>query len=246
MLLKKSLGQHFLNDKNILAKQANLLNPKGKVVLEIGSGDGRLTEQLFLAGAKKIIAIEKDKKLCNLLKTKFKKNIKIINEDFLKIKPFKVEKIIGNVPYYISSPILFRLKEFDFKNGVLMLQDEFVKKMFAKPGSKNYGRLTLTSNLFYNIKYIQKVNACSFIPKPKVNSAIILITKKNRKIGKNTESIINTLFQHKNKKIKNAFLDGGFEYEKIKVLEEFLNKRPKELELKTILKICKKLEKIKN
>ncbi|MEW6528576.1 MAG: 16S rRNA (adenine(1518)-N(6)/adenine(1519)-N(6))-dimethyltransferase RsmA [Candidatus Micrarchaeota archaeon] len=250
--LKKSFGQHFLNDKNIIAKEVRLLEVKNKTVLEIGAGDGRLTKQLLSAGAKKIIAVEKDRKMITVLNNLFEeeKRIKIIHADFLKIKPskFKFEKIIGNIPYYISSEILFRLKEFDFEDAVIMVQDEFAKKMIACPGEKNYGRLSVTSQLFYEIKYISKIPAHLFIPCPKVNSAIIRLKKKkactDKHMGKQIkqiENIIRILFQHKNKTVRNALYDGGFDKEEIKILEDLLKKRPRELRLDLILEICKKI-----
>lgn len=243
MHLKKSMGQHFLNDKNILAKEVRLLNVKDKIVLEIGAGDGRLTEQLLLAGAKKVIAVEKDKKLGAILQNNFAgKNVEIIIKDFLEIRPdFIFEKIIGNIPYYISSQILFKLKEFDFKDALLMVQDEFAKKMVAKPNDKNYGRLSVTSQLFYKIKYVQKIPSSVFIPIPRVNSAIILLKKKNVKITKNTENIIRVLFQHKNKTVRNALLDGCFEKEMIQSLGKLLKMRPRQLEQKKILEIAELL-----
>lgn len=246
MFLKKFLGQHFLNDKNILAKEAKLLGVNNKIVLEIGSGDGRLTEQLLSNGAKKVIAIEKDIRMVELLKEKFADEcVEIINADFLKINPknFNAEKIIGNIPYYISSQIVFKLKEFDFEDAMLMVQDEFAKKMVAHVGEDEYGRLSVTSQLFYDVRYIVKVPAHLFIPIPKVNSAIIILKKRNIPTNKKTEEVIRALFQHKNKTLKNALLDAGFNKDNIIILGELLKKRPRELELNLILEICSKLEK---
>lgn len=245
MFLKKSLGQNFLNDKNILAKEARVLEVKGKTILEIGPGDGRLTEQLILAGAKKVIAIEKDTRLADLLKEKFANQpVEIINADFLETDPkqFKIDKIAGNIPYYISSPIIFKLKEFDFDGAVLIVQDEFAKKMVTKAGESDYGRLSVTSQLFYEVKYIQKVPAQLFTPPPKVNSAMILLKKTNAKVSENTEDIIRALFQHKNKTVRNALLDAKFPKEKIEIIGELLKLRPRELNQDKILEICRKLE----
>ncbi len=244
MFLKKSLGQNFLKDKNILAKESRILEPKGKTVLEIGSGDGRLTEQLLLAGAKKIIAVEKDSRMVEIMKNRFEgKPVEVVNADFLEMHPegFKIEKIAGNIPYYISSPIIFKLKEFDFEDAVIMVQDEFARKMKAKAGDSNYGRLSVTSQLFYEIKYVQGVPAALFTPSPKVDSAIILLRKKPVEVRGKTEDVIRALFQHKNKTVRNALLDAGFEKEKLVVLGELLKKRPRELELRLIREICEKL-----
>jgi 16S rRNA (adenine1518-N6/adenine1519-N6)-dimethyltransferase len=244
MLLKKSLGQHFLKDKNILAKEARLLAVRGKAVLEIGPGDGRLTEQLLLAGAKKVIAVEKDTRLVGALKERFAGcPVEILNADFLEINPqeFNIEKIAGNIPYYISSQIVFRLKEFDFEDAVIMVQDEFAKKMVAAPKSPGYGRLSVTSQLSYELKYAQKVPRHLFMPPPRVDSAIILLKKSPNRMGTREEDIIRALFSHKNKTVRNALLDAGFHKESLDKLGNLLVLRPRELELPLILEICRKL-----
>lgn len=242
MFLKKSLGQHFLKDRNILAKEAKLLGVKGKSVLEIGPGDGRLTEQLLLAGAKEVIAVEKDPRMAEILQNRFgTKPVRILNEDFLETRPFPIARIIGNIPYYISSGIVFRLKEFDFQQALLMVQDEFAKKMVAKPGSSEYGRLSVTSQLAYEVEYAQKVPAHLFAPAPKVNSAIILLRKKPKRIGQNEENIIRALFQHKNKTVRNALLHAGYSKENVENLGKLLALRPRQLGLGLVLEICAKL-----
>lgn len=244
MFLRKSLGQHFLNDKNILAKEARLLGVEGKTVLEIGPGDGRLTEQLLLGGAEKVIAVEKDARMAEILKNRFEgKNVEIVNADFLEIGPseFKINKIAGNIPYYISSSIVFKLKEFEFEDAVLMVQDEFAKKMVAKPGGGGYGRLSVTAQLFYEVKYVQKVPASLFVPAPKVNSAVIMLKKRDIELPKGAEDVIRALFQHKNKTVRNALLDAGYTKERIETLGELLKARPRELGLESILGICRKL-----
>ncbi len=245
MQLKKSLGQHFLKDKNILAKEARLLDVKGKTVLEIGPGDGRLTEQLLLEGAKKIIAVEKDSRLSALLEQKLRgKPVQVINGDFLELEPqkFKIDRIAGNIPYYISGPILFKLKEYEFETAVLMVQEEFARKMVAKPGSSTYSRLSVTSQLFYEIKYVQKVPARLFTPAPKVDSAIIILKKTHRQMSPKAEEIIRALFQHKNKTVRNALFDASFGKADVEKLSGFLKLRPRELGLALIVEICEKLE----
>ncbi len=245
MQLKKSLGQNFLRDKNILEKEARLLGVAGKTALEIGPGDGRLTEQLLLAGAKEVIAVEKDARMVEMLKNRFAgKPVEVVYGDFLEINPkeYKIDKIAGNIPYYISSPIIFKLKEFDFEDAIIMVQDEFAKKMVCKPGDANYGRLSVTSNLFYEVKYIQKVPAHLFDPPPKVNSAIIVLRKRGLSVSIGAENVIRALFQHKNKTVRNALLDAGYLESKVKALGALLKLRPRELTEEKILEICGKLE----
>ena len=242
MFLKKHLGQHFLNDKNILAKEAKVLEVQGKSVLEIGPGDGRFTEQLLLAGAKTIITVEKDPRMAEILRERFaSKPVEVIEADFLETEPIKIDRIAGNIPYYISSPILFRLTEFEFEKALLMVQDEFARKMVARPNESNYGRLSVTSQLFFKVKYVQKVSANLFTPPPRVNSAIILLEKTNAEVGRDAENIIRALYQHKNKTVRNALLDAGFEKEKLEKLGELLKLRPRALDLEKVLEICLKM-----
>ncbi|MBU0585924.1 ribosomal RNA small subunit methyltransferase A, partial [Candidatus Micrarchaeota archaeon] len=241
----KHLGQNFLKDKNILRKEANLLKPKGKTVLEIGPGDGRLTEQLILTGAKKIFIVEKDPRMVELLRQKFAGlPVEIIETDFLELNPFKINSIIGNIPYYISSPILFKLKDFDFQLAILMVQDEFAKKLLTPPNTSKYGHLSAFSKIFYEINYIQKVPAHLFTPKPKVDSAIISIRKRPNKYPKSLETILRVLFQHKNKTLRNTLLSAGFKKPFPYELENFLKSRPRALYPEEIIKISKILEKI--
>ena len=239
--LKKSLGQHFLHDTNMLAKEARLLEPQGKTVLEIGPGDGRLTEQLLLAGASRIIAVEKDSYLVRILEDKFRNRpVHVLHADFLEISPArlgKIDKIAGNIPYYISSPIIFKLKEFDFENALLMVQEEFARKMVAQPGTSAYGRLSVTSQLFYYVKYVQKVRRSLFFPAPKVDSAIILLEKKQVRGTEALEGTIRSIFQHKNRTVRNALLSSGFENEGLEILGDALKKRPRELTLDEIKQI---------
>lgn len=245
MFLKKHLGQNFLRDKNILAKEARLIKPDGRVVLEIGAGDGRLTEQLLLAGAKLVIAVEKDPGMAEILAQRFAgKPVRVLNADFLELDEAttgKVDKIAGNIPYYISSPIIFKLREFGFASAVLMVQDEFAKRMVAKPGSDEYGRLSVTSSLFYEVRYVQKVPRSLFIPVPKVDSAIIMLRKKDAKPDAHLERVILALFQHKNRTVRNALVSAGFPMEEVKKLGELLKKRPRELPIEAIKETAERL-----
>lgn len=221
--LFKNLGQHFLTNEEILKFEAELLSPQDQIVLEIGAGDGRLTEHILNLGAKEVFVVEKDKRFVEFLRKKFSNLVNVIEDDFLNVEPFKVDKIIGNIPYNISSKILFKLKEWDFNLAILMFQDEFAKKMIAKPSKKNYGRLSVTSQLLFNVKYVRKVPASWFFPKPKVNSAIVKIEKKNFNLTGELEEFIRKLFSHKRKLLRSVLKD-----EKLlltKIPENLLNRR---------------------
>ena len=190
---KKSLGQNFLVDKSILDKIIEEAEITSKdTVLEIGPGLGILTKGLCQR-ANKVLAIEKDEKLTEILvKTaKYFKNLKIINKDVLKIDefylPFKRYKLVANIPYNITGPIL--KKFLNSKNKpylmILMVQKEVAEKIVAKSG--NMSILSISVQFYANPKIVQVVSASSFWPKPKVDSAILKITEIKPKITKISE-----------------------------------------------------------
>jgi 16S rRNA (adenine1518-N6/adenine1519-N6)-dimethyltransferase len=245
MKRKKSLGQSFLEDKNILALEAKLADPEGKTILEIGPGDGRLTEAILQQKPKKIIAVEKDTRFASLLKEKFSGTpVDIIEADFLKIRPLKVDVVIGNIPYYISSDIIFRLKDFDFGYAILMVQKEFAQKMAARPKDRNYGRLSVTSQLAFDIEIVRPVLRHLFRPAPKVDSMIIRLKKTGFRISPFQENIIRYIFQHKNKTLRNALLDSKmFEKEDLGALGDFVKRRGFTLSKEECMEIARLLEK---
>jgi len=241
---RKSLGQCFLEDKNILALEAKLANPKDKTVLEIGAGDGRLTQALLAEKPKKLIAVEKDPKFISLLRERFaNEKVEIVEADFLEMELPEVDVVVGNIPYYISSDIIFSIKDMKFEKAVLMVQKEFAEKMIAKPGEKNYGRLSVTSQLHFSISLERKVLRHLFRPVPKVDSAIIVLTPIPKvSLTQQQENVIRFLFQHKNKTVRNALLDSKmFEKEELEILGDFLKRRAKTLTKEECLEIARLL-----
>ncbi|NYZ73712.1 ribosomal RNA small subunit methyltransferase A, partial [Candidatus Micrarchaeota archaeon] len=239
---RKSLGQCFLEDKNILALEAKLANPNNKSVLEIGAGDGRLTEALLALSPKKIIAVEKDPRFAAILKEKFanEKTIEVIERDFLELEfPDDVDVVVGNIPYYISSDIVFALAPLKFERAVLMVQKEFARKMIAKPKDSNYGRLSVTSQLAFNIRLERTVLRHLFKPTPKVDSAIIVLAPTGTKLTQFQENVIRWLFQHKNKTVRNALLDSKmFGKDDLEPLGPFAKRRAKSLSKEECLEIA--------
>ena len=213
---KKSLGQNYLIDNNILNLMADIGEIKNDdIVLEVGPGTGNLTEKLLLKKPKKIILIEKDKNLSNNLKSKFNEKINLLNEDILKINEeiLSNKKMIfyGNLPYNISSQILakwIKLKNLNYicKKFILMFQKEVAERIIAKTNQKEYGRLSILSSWRLNIKKIKDINPNSFYPVPKVKSTILMIEPKLQfykiKNPKNLEHITNVFFNQKRKMIK--------------------------------------------
>ena len=213
--LNKSLGQNYLIDKNKRDQIINFGNiSEEDIVLEIGTGIGTLTIELAKR-AKKVIAIEQDSNICEILNQRLNEekidNVELINEDALKIEFPKFNKIVSNLPYQISSPITFKFLDYDFDLAVLMYQKEFGERMNGEVGSKNYSRLSAMLYFKCNVETLTDVSCESFIPKPKVDSVVMSLTPKESKLNPDDFNIYSkfckALFQHRNKKIRNALID---------------------------------------
>ena len=204
---QKMLGQNFLIDSNISKRIVDSAEVrKGEKVLEIGPGRGALTE--LLSSKANLIAIEKDKWLAVVLKQKFKENVEIIEGDILNWEIPPIDVIVANLPYSISSPILFRLFNYEWSRAVLMFQEEFANRLVAKPGSKIYGRLTVMANHFVSIKKLFKVSKTAFQPQPKVHSQVVKLIRREPDYildDFNTfEKVVRSIFTHRRKKVRNC------------------------------------------
>jgi len=239
---KKSLGQCFLEDRNILALEAKLAQPQGRTVLEIGPGDGRLTEAVLALGPKKMIAVEKDSRFASLLREKFAGKAEIIEGDFLKVEPPACDIVIGNIPYYISSDIVFSIAPLKLERAVLMVQKEFAQKMVAEPGEKNYGRLSVTAQTAFEVKLERIVPRHLFRPIPKVDSAIIVLTPTGIKLDRYQEDVIRSLFSHRNKLVRGALMDSGFEPAELEGLGAFKERRVRTLTKEECMEIARILK----
>ena len=258
-LPKKSLGQNFLVNNEILNQIVNLGEIKSDdIVLEVGPGTGNLTEKILKKKPKKVVVVEKDKNLSIYLKKKFSNKVEIINDDILNYNQENYYNkqiiIFGNLPYNISTQILTSwIKIKDLKNFckrfILMFQKEVADRILAECNSKNYGRLSIISSWKMNIIKITDINPGNFSPPPKVKSSLLLFEpKKNHfKINnpKNLEHITNIFFSQRRKMIKKPlkFLFKNFK----KVSEDLsldLNLRPQNLTNITYYKICNYYEKL--
>ena len=266
--LNKNLGQNYLIDKN---KRNQIIGfgdvDKNDVVLEIGTGIGTLTIEIAKK-AKKVIAIEQDENICKILTKRLKDekidNVELINDDALKVDFPKFNKIISNLPYQISSPITFKFLNYDFDLAILMYQKEFADRMNGEVGSKNYSRLSAMLYFKCDVETLTNVSAESFIPKPKIDSTVVKLTPKENRIADDDFKIYSNftkaLFQHRNKKIKNALIDSRHIINNIdkKILKkrlnaieddelnEYLSKRVVELTPEEILFLSKKLNPVFN
>ena len=234
---KKSLGQNFLIDKNILKKIVDI----GKIsvtdkVIEIGPGTGNLTKYIIQAKPKSIKVVEKDDKLVKILEDKFKGEINII---------------YGNLPYNISTQILANLclsKKIKFKKLILMFQKEVADRIIAKVDTKNYSRITILANWRFNIDKMFDINPECFSPRPKIKSSILKFTPKENifeiKYPKNLEKITKIFFGQRRKMVKKNFirLFKNFDYLS-RTIKIKLTDRPQNISIEKYLMLAKELEK---
>ena len=253
---KKSLGQNFLIDREVLEKIISTADINNKEILEIGPGSGNLTKYILNQKPKKLYVVEKDDNLALLLKEKFDNEIEIINDDILKISEDKIsdQKLIvfGNLPYNISTEILSKWilnigSNFWFESLVLMFQKEVADRIISEFNSSNYGRLSILSSWKLNIKKILDIKPQSFSPRPKIDSSLLLFTPKENffklKDPKNLEKITRIFFSQRRKMLKKPF-NQVFANGK-QVAEKFgidLNLRPQNLEPETYFKLVKEYE----
>ncbi len=202
-------GQNFLIDASIIHFQIDKAQISASdIILEIGSGLGNLT--LCLAKlAKKVYAIEADRTLAKFLEdtTESYTNIEIITGDAVKTDLPNFNKCVSNLPYQISSPITFKLLEHSFDLAVLMFQKEFAQRLFAKPGTKDYSRITVMSNLKATCEHLKTVKPKSYYPQPQIHSSIVSIQKKKESLVKNHDDfrlLITLLFSNKKKIVRSV------------------------------------------
>ena len=257
---KKSLGQNFLVDRNILEKIVNVTQIKHKTILEVGPGTGNLTSFILKKKPKKIVVVEKDENLANHLQETFKDQIIIINDDVLKIDESSLFKskvtVFGNLPYNISTEILSKWitnssEDLWFNNLILMFQKEVADRIIAKFDTSNYGRLSIISNWKLDVEKICDIKPECFSPRPKIDSSLLFFSPKKDffkiKNPKNLEKVTRIFFNHRRKMIKKPFnqLFNGNQ----KVLDDLkinLNLRPQNLDFNTYYKLTEAYEKLRS
>lgn len=232
---KKSLGQNFLKDDNIVNKIVNAIDYKSRsLVIEIGPGAGSLTKKI-LSRVDFAILYEIDTRLERILKKELEgfSNYTIIFDDFLKrninedLKRYSFDNlyIVANLPYYITTPIISKIIEdkLSAKEITIMIQKEVADRLCASAGNKEYGAITVFLNYFYDIKRVINVSKNCFVPKPKVDSAVIKMTKKvnmeELKDIKLFNKVVKDSFQYKRKTIRNNLSNYNLE-----VVSKVLNK----------------------
>ena len=244
---KKSLGQNFLIDREVLEKITNVVQIKDKTILEVGPGTGNLTSFILKQNPKKMFVIEKDDDLVINLSETFKDQLTIINDDILQVDENLIFKnkvtVFGNLPYNISTEILSKWitqtkDQFWFNNLILMFQKEVANRIIAKFNTSVYGRLSILTNWKLNVKKICDIKPESFSPRPKIDSSLLFFSPKKKfvkiKDPKNLEKVTRIFFNHRRKMLKKPFnqLFNGDQ----RVLNELkidLNLRPQNLDFDT-------------
>ncbi|AFS47062.1 dimethyladenosine transferase [alpha proteobacterium HIMB5] len=258
---KKSLGQNFLIDRNIIEKIIKITKIQNKNILEIGPGTGNLTEYILQEKPNYLTVIEKDENLCQKLLMRFKDKIKIINNDILKenfevINSNKKFTVFGNLPYNISTEIICRwvlnLKEnYWFDELVLMFQKEVADRIIAKENTSQFGRLAILMNWRLNIKKVFDIGPNSFSPKPKIDSSVLHFSPKNNfqrfKNSKSIEIVTRTFFNQRRKMIKNPLKQLFKNPKEISnKLNIDLNLRPQNLSILKFYEIISEYEKLRS
>lgn len=208
--LSKRAGQHQVIDPTVLEQMVDYAElSRDDEVLEIGAGVGNLT-LLLAARAGRVIAVERDRRLIKVVGERLgvHSNVELVCGDALRIELPKFNKVVANLPYGISSDITFRLLEHKFKLAVLMYQREFAERLVAKPGSDDYGRLTVNAYYRASIELLGEVPSEAFFPQPKVTSAIVRLKPREPPFDVADEgmffNVVRALFQHRRQRVRNA------------------------------------------
>ena len=256
---KKSLGQNFLIDRNIINKIANQIDIKNKMILEVGPGTGNLTSALLEKYPKKMFVVEKDNNLALTLSKNFKNRITIINNDILDINENTIcdESLIvfGNLPYNISTEIFCKWilnlnnEKIWFTNLILMFQKEVADRIISNYNSSNYGRLTILENWKLKVKKIIDIKPSCFSPRPKIESSLLFFSPKknflNLKNPYNLEKITRIFFNHRRKMIKKPYYSIFSDDHISKKLKLDLNLRPQNLDFEIYYNLASEYEKLR-
>ena len=239
---KKKWGQNFLIDSNTVNKIVSSIDfTKNDRLLEIGPGKGAITKKLS-ENVKLLTAIEIDSNLSKMLKKDCGKNIEIINDDFLKIDLENIDAniIVGNLPYYITTPILFKIfqSKLKWEKGYFLMQKEVAERIVSLPNKKSYGRLTIMCQIFSNPKILFNISPNVFRPVPIVDSSFVEFTR-NKKYEIidyiRFENIIRKIFNKRRKKLKNC-IDEEMQLN-IDSKSELLEKRPENISIEEFIQL---------
>jgi 16S rRNA (adenine1518-N6/adenine1519-N6)-dimethyltransferase len=251
---KKSLGQNFLQDENILRKIVSGLDlQKDDVVFEIGPGQGALTKHL-LAQPVTLIAAEIDDRAIALLQDSFGDQLELLHQDVLTVdftKLFQQHKqpirVVGNIPYYLTSEILIKLFDHhtEIRDAVLMVQLEVARRLTAKPKTKEYGILTVYADYYSSCELLFKVSRNVFYPRPDVDSAVIRLNFKRTELPCNEKifrTVVRSTFGKRRKTLRNGLKYTGLDDAQLNAIPFDLTKRPEELSAPDFISLTTSIE----
>ncbi len=225
MRRSKQAGINFLNDPKVAERIVSCVDFSGRDVLEIGAGLGQLTK--FIKGYRNFTIIEREADFADRLKADYPE-INIINDDALKVDWPKFEVFVSNMPYSISSPLLEKLWNSEFKEGVVTIQKEVADRIIAVPRTKDYSRLSVMMQLKFNVEKKFDIPPSKFTPAPKVHSTVLRLEKRDTEIQKGFDDFLKTVFSQRRKKLKNV-IDAEIQGDK----------RPEELSRDELLEVFK-------
>jgi 16S rRNA (adenine1518-N6/adenine1519-N6)-dimethyltransferase len=237
------LGQHFLIRGSILERIAAAACPDHvELVVEIGPGRGALTEKL-LQRASRVVAIELDAWLVGHLRTRFDDRLELVHQDVLTadLGRWPGVPIVGNLPYYITSPILEKVARLDYARAVFLMQKEVAERLVAAPGSRDYGFLTVQTSVFARARLLFGVKPSAFHPPPKVDSAVVLLERRPPAVSDPDAflAFASACFRQKRKTLRNNLV-GVYGKEAVDALPE-ASLRGEQLSLDQLIAIYQRL-----
>jgi 16S rRNA (adenine1518-N6/adenine1519-N6)-dimethyltransferase len=205
------LGQHFLTDEGVAERQVNYAAlTDDDTVLEIGPGTGVLTKKI--AARAPVIAVEYDERFIPALRRI--ENVRVIHADILDadLAALAFTKVVANIPFEISSPLTFKLLDRPFSLGIIMYQQEFARRMVARPKTKDYSRLSVMTHFRADCAILETVPKSVFCPQPKVDSCIVRLVPVDRRFAVDEDAfdwVVRAAFTHRRKTLKNALFLAG-------------------------------------
>ncbi len=250
---KKSLGQNFLRDENVARNIVDALSPrKDDLLLEIGAGTGSLTNHL-IGTSDYLLVVEIDSRAVEALRERFGKDLEILQQDVLTLDPQtlagkygKRVRVVGNIPYYITSDILFWLidNRGAFEDAVLMMQADVARRLVARHRTKDYGILSVVTQCYTDPEILFRVSRNSFYPVPNVDSAVVRLRVRRSVPGHDEQlfrSVVRGTFGKRRKTLYNGLRFMGFAAESLDSVGLDLKRRPEELKVEDFLDLTRRL-----
>lgn len=250
---KKSLGQNFLRDENVARNILEGLSlHQDDLLLEIGAGTGALTNHLF-GNVEQLLVVEIDPRAVDVLRERFGGNLNILQQDILEVNPRSLAetygrplRVVGNIPYYITSEILFWMidNRAAFKDAVLMMQADVGRRLVANRRTKEYGILSVVTQCYCDVEILFKVSRNSFYPVPKVDSIVVRL-RMRQSVPDHDEklfrAVVRGTFGKRRKTLMNGLRFMGFQEEQLRSTGVNLKRRPEELSVEDFLELVQKL-----